>query len=335
MIKRILHSVSWRAERLLDRFKGQRDTRKIIEPYVGYATPEHLVVRGRVLAALRRSKPMPTQSWWVNLRQMLSLFMTDEVAHVALRANGVEGKSDEEGYFTLLLPRGTEAGWVDVEVGIVGRDGTTPCPVLVARRDARFGVISDIDDTMLKTGAYSILRNLWTSLTGNTLTRKIFPDAVYFIDRLADAGRNPIYFVSSSPWNLHHFLEAIFARAGLPKAPKFLRDLGLSKTQFVTGTHGDHKGGSIDVLMAANPDMQYVLAGDTGQHDTFVYRDAIRRHPGRIIAVVLREPGPGPDAKSQAAMEEIRQMGVTLLHAPNFEGFADILLQEDLAQQPA
>lgn len=331
MIKKLVHAVAWRTEYVIDRLKRQRDRRQIIEPYVGYATPTHLVVRGRVLAALRRSKPLPTQSLWVNFRQMVSLFLTDEVGGVTVRAAGAEAVSDEEGYFTLLLPRGAEEGWIDIDVEIAGRDGATRCPVLIARNDAAFGVISDIDDTVLQTGAYSILRNLWTSLTGNALTRRVFPDAVMFIERLSQSGRNPVYYVSSSPWNLHQFLQAIFARAGLPKAPKFLRDLGLSKTQFVTGTHGDHKGGSIDVLLAANPSLGYILVGDTGQHDAFVYRDAIERHPGRIKAVVLREPGPGPDQGSKAAMQVIRETGTPLLHAPTFDGFAESLLDQALA----
>ena len=335
MLKRILHSVAWRAEFILDRLRGQRDKRRIIEPYVGYATPEHLVVRGRVLASLRRNRPLPTQSLWVNFRQMVSLFLTDEVAGVELTARGVSAMSDEEGYFTLLVPRGAEAGWVDIAVGMTGRPGLTDCPVLVADPGADFAVISDIDDTMLQTGAYSLARNLWTSLTGNAMTRRIFPDAVALMNQLSDGGRNPVYYVSSSPWNLHHFLQAIFAKADLVRGPLFLRDLGLSKSQFITGTHGDHKGGSIDVLMAANPSLDFVLMGDTGQHDAFVYRDAAARHPGRIRAVILREPGPGPDAESREAMTALAQMGVPVLHGPDFTKVASELeAQESSGWRP-
>lgn len=331
MIKKMLHSLAWNTERILDGLRGQRDTRRIIEPYIGYATPDHLVVRGRVLSGLRRNKPVPTQSRWTNFKQMLSLFLTDEVAAVKVAAHDVTGLTDEEGYFTLLLPRTSELGWNDVEVTIEGRAGATLCPVLVADAQADFAIVSDIDDTMLKTGAYSLVRNLWTTFTGNAGTRSIFPDAVAFIQEVSRKGRNPVYYVSSSPWNLHQFLQNIFAAAGLVKGPTFLRDLGISKTQFITGTHGDHKGSSIDALMMANPKLRYVLVGDTGQHDAFVYRDAIARHPGRVMAIVLREPGPGPDAQSLTALEEIRQSGVPVLHGTDFSGFASRV--NDLAAQ--
>ncbi len=322
MLRNVLHKTVWRIETVVDRLRGQRDKRRIIEPYYGYATPDNLVVRGRVLTSLRRNNPKPDQSRWTNFKQMFALFVTDEVANVEVTASGVTAFSDAEGYFTLLLPRDGQTGWQAIEVRIAQEDESAICPVLVPQPDAAFAVVSDIDDTVLETGAYSLLRNLWTSLTGNALTRHVFPDAKSFIADLSDGGRNPVYYVSSSPWNLHIFLTEIFDRVGLVKGPKFLRDLGVSETQFITGTHGDHKGSSIDALLAANPDLPHVLVGDTGQHDAFVYRDAIQRHPGRIAAVVLHEPGPGPDAESLAAIREISASGTLVLHAAQFDGFA-------------
>ena len=140
---------------------------------------------------------------------------------------------------------------------------------------------------------------------------------------LAEGDRNPVFYVSSSPWNLHDFLDTIFARAGLPMGPMFLRDLGISETQFISGTHGDHKGAAIDAILNANPGLSFVLIGDTGQHDAEVYRDAARRRPGRIRAVALRQPGKRPDRASRAAMAEIEADGIPLFAAPTFAGAAE------------
>lgn len=322
----LLHRMALRAERLVDRLFTRKTTARVVDPYIGYATPDHLVLRGRVLSALRRTEPDATHNWWINLRQMVSLFATDEVAGVAVSAKGVTTRSDAEGYFTLTLPRGaTPPGWHDVPVTLEGFEDAALCPVLVPRPDARYLVISDIDDTMLDTGAYSLARNLWTSMTGNALTRRVFPDAVALMNQLSDEGRNPVFYVSSSPWNLHHFLDRIFHAAGLVRGPTFLRDLGVSETQLITGTHGDHKGRAIDTVLAAMPDLLVILMGDTGQHDAAVYRDAIARHPARIKAVILREPGPGPDTEARAAMEDIRATGTQLLHGPDFSGLAERL----------
>ncbi len=279
----------------------------VIAPYIGYATPDHLMVRGRVLSKLREDTVRDGQSRWINLRQMARLFLTDEVAGVLVSAGDYSAETDEEGYFTILVPRDGQAGWV--EITVMAGDASADCPVMVADPDAKFGVISDIDDTQMETGAYSLIRNIWTSLTGNALTRKVYPDAVALMNQLHDGGRNPVYYVSSSPWNLHSFLEQIFDRAGLPRGPMFLRDFGISETQFITGTHGDHKGSAVDRIIAAHPDLNFILIGDTGQHDAQVYFDAIQRHPGRIDHIVLRAAGRVDDA-DRAGVGRIREAGV-------------------------
>ncbi|SFR34815.1 phosphatase domain-containing protein [Litoreibacter janthinus] len=319
-MKRILHLAALKLETLIDRWFGRTGKGRVIDPYIGYATPESLVIRGRVLSKIARNKPADGQRLMTNIRQMLSLFLTDEVADVTVRAGETSATSDDEGYFSLTLPRLQASGWHEVAVSIEGFEDLATCPALVPREDARFLVISDIDDTMIETGAYVLWKNLWTSLTGNALTRRVFADAVSMMTRLSDEGRNPVFYVSSSPWNFHYFLEQIFTHAALVRGPMFLRDLGISESQFVTGTHGDHKGSSIDTILAANPTLPAILIGDTGQHDAQVYLDAIARHAGRIHAVVLREPGPGPNAEVQGTMMQIEATGTRLYHAPDFKG---------------
>ena len=322
-LRRTLHRLALGAERAIDRRIARRGReRPIIEPYGGYATPEHLIARARVLTALRRGEPLPTQSRWANFKQMAALFLTGEVEGVRVLAGGTEAVSDAEGYVSLLIPRnGQGPGWHEVEAHCEGFAEEKPLPILVPRPDAAFGVISDIDDTLIHTGAYSLMRNLWNSLTGNALTREVFADAVELMRLWHEGGRNPVFYVSSSPWNLHHFLETIFAGADLPRGPKFLRDYGLSETSVIAEGHGGHKGSAIDVILEANPGLPFRLLGDTGQHDAEVYREAAARHPGRITHVALRRPRPDwlrADPASRSAMEALRQMGVEVYSGRDF-----------------
>jgi len=294
-------------EAVLGRLRPPRTAPPVIEAYLGYSTPEHWVARGRVLTRLIRPEVRPGQRRLRNLLQMTSLFLTDEVAEVTVTApaHGVSAVTDEEGYFTLLVPRGTPHGWAEVAVEAEGARAVLP--VQVAPPGARLAVVSDIDDTVIATGAWSLWRNLRTTLTGNMTTRHVFPDAVELLHRLSEGGGNPLFFVSSSPWNMHGFLEGVFARAGLVKAPLFLRDLGIGEMQLVSSTHGEHKGSVIDRLLAANPDLPFWLVGDTGQHDAEVYADAALRHPGRIARVTLRRAG---RTAPEAPVARLREAGI-------------------------
>ena len=327
MIRSALHKIAVYSERIGDRLWQRNQSRsRIIDPYIGFATRDAVILRGRVLTAIRRGAATPDQSTFTNLRQMVSLFLTDEVADVELSCQGVTTRTDEEGYFTLTLPRTDLVGWADYIVAITGHEDTVICRALIPRGDADFTVISDIDDTVMQTGAYSLARNLWTSMTGNALTRKVFPDAIEFMDQMSQSGKNPVYYVSSSPWNLHYFLEQIFERNRLVRGPKFLRDLGISETQFITGTHGDHKGASIDAIVNGTDIHNVILVGDMGQHDPFVFRDAIKRHPERIKHIVLRQLGPSPDEHMRETLAEIDALGVPVLRDGSFAGFAKIIL---------
>lgn len=322
IIRRFIHRLALRGERLIDRLAIRGKGDPVLEAYRGYATPDALVLRGRVLTSLRRSTPVPEQSRLTNLLQMASLFLTGEVRDVPVRVveTKVEATSNAEGYLSIEVPIGdVDPGWTELCVEIVGVEKTAvPFPVMVPNQAAQFGVISDVDDTMLETGAYSLARNLWTTFTGSTLTRRIFPDAIKLMDELAQSGRNPVFYVSSSPWNLHHFLDTIFMRAGLVPGPMFLRDLGVSDRHLLVGSHGSHKSAAINRILEANPDLPFILMGDTGQHDAAVYADAVERHPGRIKAIILRAPGPGADKKDEAEMARARTLGATVLSSKDF-----------------
>ncbi|MGF1551311.1 MAG: phosphatase domain-containing protein [Paracoccaceae bacterium] len=246
----------------------------------------------------------------------------------AVASNGEEGAatSDEEGYVTLRLPRPEGVvGWVGVDARVEGAPASeTRLRVLVPEPRAPAMAISDIDDTVMRTGAWSLALNLWTSLTSSAQEREIYADAAATLTRLAEAGC-PIYYVSSSPWNLRAFLAQVFERAGVPEGPMFLRDFGLSEGKFVTEGHGSHKGEAIDLLMAANPDLPVLLFGDVGQEDPAVYADAVERWPGRVRAVVLREPRPGLADDDRPALARLRASGVAVHVTEDFAAVAGLL----------
>ncbi|NVK16134.1 MAG: DUF2183 domain-containing protein [Rhodobacteraceae bacterium] len=323
MIKKVLHRTALSAERLLDRLQPRirrKSAPLVIDPYYGYSTPEHLIVRGRVLAALRSSAAREGQGVLRNIWQMVSLFLTDEAAGVTVTHGETKAVTDEEGYFQLPLPVGRAPGWHDIEVSVADGGAPAACPVFVPRPDARLLVVSDIDDTVLHTSAYSLLRNLWTTFSGNVLTRRIYPDSAALLRRLSEQGRNPVFYVSSSPWNMHAFLAQVFKQADLVRGPMFLRDLGLSETQFISAGHGSHKGQSIDLLLNAHPRLPAVLVGDTGQKDAAIYLAAVRRHPGRIRAVLLRIPEDGLNEDDKRDLKLLEATGVTVIATPNFKG---------------
>lgn len=309
------------AENLWDKFdiaEGLEPAQ--ILPHIGYATPTSMIARGR-LVTYRQEREDDTPSVWNNLQSMAARFLTNELADVEVQSGNISTRTDEEGYFALELPRAT-SGWHDVEVYLPHYDARAILPVFVPPEDSTIGIISDIDDTVLKTDAWSLPKNLMTTLTGHADTRVIFDDAIRLYNSF-EARLWPIFYVSSSPWNLHKFLTTVFKRSGLPRGPKFLRDFGIGDNQLITGTHGDHKGQAIDLILAANPAIKFVLIGDTGQHDPQVYAAAAARHEGRINTVIFRRAGPIDDIEDQTALTKFAALGIPVHIVESYDDLPD------------
>jgi phosphatidate phosphatase APP1 len=237
------------------------------------------------------------------VRRTLHHFVTDELPGVPLRISvagaTVEAVSDHEGYFRVEIDPDPEllvSPWTTGTVELAGeyRGVTAPPPtpieVRVPHPDARFGILSDIDDTILETGVQRVARMVRQTITGSALTRTAFPGAAELYRDLA-GGPNPVFYVSSSPWNLHAFLLAFLRHRAFPDGPVLLRDL-------LGGPAGrEQKADRIREVLDLHPDLDFVLLGDSGEKDPEIYAATVRDHPGRVLAVYIREvrldPGDG------------------------------------------
>ncbi|QIG41929.1 DUF2183 domain-containing protein [Nocardioides anomalus] len=290
---------AWEAAR---RGRGGVPTDFRIEAYLGHGGPARVVVRGRVLDDPPLSEAVEGEGVGAALRRTLRGFLTDELPGVPLRVEvggaSAEVVSDAEGYFVARLAAvDLTAPWTDGTVTLAaayrGLESAPPAPVRVRvpAPGARFGVVSDIDDTVLQTGVQRAGLMLRQTLTGSALTRTPFPGAAALYRDLADDDTNPFFYVSSSPWNLHAFLVAFLEHRGFPLGPVLLRDL------LGAGGGREPKHGRIREALTTHPDLPFVLIGDSGERDPQVYADVVREFPDRILAVYIREvrldPGDG------------------------------------------
>ena len=155
-----------RTRHALDRRLG-RDRPVRVEAYRGYGTPDRVRVRGRVLYGDPPGPAAPTDRWWINLRNALRRIESDEVpgarVRVAFGGERVEATADAEGHFVAELRPGASVPadrlWHQAIVELVDPPGVDAVATSVALpRGARFGIVSDLDDTVLRTDARNALR---------------------------------------------------------------------------------------------------------------------------------------------------------------------------------
>jgi phosphatidate phosphatase APP1 len=97
---------------------------------------------------------------------------------------------------------------------------------MIPSPSARFAVVSDIDDTVIQSHAASLLRAVFEIFFSNARTRLCLRRRLYQALQRGMNGQehNPIFYVSSSPWNFYDLLVEFLERQQLPAGPMFLRD---------------------------------------------------------------------------------------------------------------
>jgi phosphatidate phosphatase APP1 len=290
----------------------------IILPYLWYGTPQHLGVRGRVLEDDGFRPTRDAERRWRNLIAFFKRMESDVVPGAALRAKyknlRAETTSDREGYFSMDLTARAEAGWNEVELELA-RDPAirATARVLVPARDAKFGIISDIDDTIVYSNVLSKWRMILSLALSNARTRKPFKGVGAFY-RALHGGVNPVFYVSKGPWNLYVPLVEYLEVQGLPLGPLALRDFGLRMNR-------NHKTEAIEAILVTYPRLPFVLIGDSGEQDPEIYSAIVRRHPQRIRAIYIRSVDPDPLRLRaiQGLIEEVAPTGCQLVLAPDSE----------------
>ena len=183
---------------------------------------------------------------------------------------------------------------------------------------AGFGVISDLDDTVVRSSATNVLKMAWIVVRNNAHTRLPFEGVAAFYRALHrgddEESSNPIFYVSSSPWNIYDVLEDFLDVHGVPPGPLFLKDWSPT----VLGKPQDHKLGVIRRLLDTYPDLPFVLIGDSGEEDPEIYLQTVRERPGRIRAVYIRDVASAErDAEVRTLADEARKLGTEMVAVPD------------------
>lgn len=341
---RKIHDWKARAQALVERWDNLSDSlrsrlRKItgfnyplmIMPYLGYGTPDKLLLSGRVLEDEGFIPAGDRDNTWQNLVNIYRRFETDEVAGARIRAlfQGVEKEvvTDHEGYYSMeinpIKPLDSRL-WHEVELELLdppSKDGQrilSTAQVLVPSSTATIGIISDLDDTVISTNVPNKLKMILTVTLFNEHTRKPFEGVAAFYRALqkGKSGReeNPIFYVSSSPWNLYTLLSEFLKVQEIPMGPLFLRDFG-DHLLFSLQDQHSHKMSNIKKILDTFPHLPFVLIGDSGEQDPEIYRQIVKEYPKRVRVIYIRSVNRHPSRIEaiDKLVEEVRETACQLV----------------------
>jgi len=349
--EKVAGAEDWLTEQRMKRKLGKeafRGTDVIVYRGYGYGETAKVLVRVAESARLKESSRLP---YWsvlkANVQRHWSLALAGVKVTATIGDHTVEGVTDRHGFVPLTLTVPDLApGWTQVVVRTVPvRDDvvgevTEAGRVFKPHPAAPFAVISDIDDTVIKSGLTEGMSSVRRTLLGDQHTRRAIPGMSSLYRGLARTGtvdgHDPgFFFVSTGSWAFFEMLTQFLQLRGFPRGPLFLTDWGPSD-RYLHRSGALHKRHTIGRLMKAYPETPFVCIGDTGQGDYGAYVTAAKENPGRITLIILIPAGDEEKtAEMKACAQGDREEGVPVFVADDVVDATRLCLEAGLCDDVA
>lgn len=322
---------NWRAHRRLE-----RGATPVAKGFMGYGTQSWV----RVLARVVVTSPLDDQTASLEAaskvvrdgmrgwRNFVNPPLPNCRVTIEVGGRSFEAVADRGGVVDVRLEVPMELGWQTYRITPEGgRPGEGE--IRVVDETIKFGVVSDIDDTVMVTALPRPMLAAWNTFILDEHARTPTPGMPVLYDRLtASTDVGLLVYLSTGPWNVASTLKRFLARNLYPKAPLLLTDWGPTPTRYFRSGK-EHKMAQLTRLAEEYPDYKWFLFGDDGQHDEEIYGWFERTYPGRVEAVVIRQLSAGEavlaGGRSQHARDLAARGDVPWIYAPDGAGVAQQL----------
>ncbi|RPB18823.1 hypothetical protein L211DRAFT_831259 [Terfezia boudieri ATCC MYA-4762] len=274
-----------------------------------------------------------TQKLHSTMQARLSPFLTTPAFHMPLTVffyNNTDAQSttlrtDNLGHFSIRKP----LPFFPTHVRVLA--GETLCAeeeVRYINPESGISLISDIDDTIKISGIGTGLREMFRNVFTREMSNMPVPGVAGWFNALAASPLHvQVHYLSNSPWQLYPFLkELIVDYMKLPRGTWHLKKY----SGFVQGIFEpvtERKKESLESLMRDFPGRKWILVGDGGEGDLEVYTEAVKKWPGKVIAVYIRDvsgigekevrTGIGPNSQKEYSTESIEMPSRIHMHQGN------------------
>ena len=322
-----------------------RGWRTRVVSHTGYGSERFVRVLGRVLLT-RQPESHPGADAEAPMRELRAAedeqrgwraFITAPAMNVpvtiAVGGRTIRSRSDRSGYIDVSVKdHGLPPGWHDVTISSPDAEDVEAA-VQVIGGDETFGIISDIDDTVISTSLPRPFIAAWNTFVRAESARHVVPGmATMYRELLDEHPGAPIVYVSTGAWNTAPHLNRFLKKHGYPLGPLLLTDWGPTNSGWFRSGQ-EHKRACLHRLANEFPNIRWLLVGDDGQHDPKIYGDFAEDRPDRVEAIAIRELTPTeqvlshglPVSNEELAPPRRHRRDVPVFRAPDGYGLLRIL----------
>lgn len=140
-------------------------------------------------------------------------------------------------------------------------------------------LISDIDDTILKSHATNYIKLVLKTLFSQLSKRDSFTDTSDFYNKLSE--KWSVIYLSNSTWDIFPLVKAFLNEFKFPSGQVLLQNL--RDKEII------HKKHVLTKIQLMHPKAKFILIGDEGQKDLSYYFDFAQKHPEQVESIYIRK----------------------------------------------
>lgn len=273
----------WRERRA--RRRGRRAT---AVPFPAYGSTTWVRVVGRVLIVPPRLTKAaragsPVRGW----RSFASIPVSFASVTVQIGGRSHTLVADRGGVIDTVVEADLQPGWQTFTMSVEGEQ-SVDAEVFIVDESIDFGVVCDVDDTVMVTALPRPFIAAWNSFVLDEHARTPVPGMAVLLEQLRrDHPGSPVIYLSTGAWNVAPTLRRFLSRHLFPAGAMLLTDWGPTHDRWFRSGRL-HKSTNLRRLATEFPHVKWLLIGDDGQHDESIYDEFQQEHPQSVAAVAIR-----------------------------------------------
>lgn len=281
-----------------------------IVPFTGYGSTKFVRVLARaVMHDPHREDSDRTREGHLDMHRGWRSFLGTHVGMLPVTitagAAKIQTKADRSGYLDVVIRgHGLDPGWHSITIRAAS-GASAVARVNILPPDLRYGLISDIDDTVMVTYLPRAMIAAWNTFVRHTSTRQPVPGMAELYEDLVERHPGmPVFYLSTGAWNVVPTLTRFLKNYNYPEGPMLMTDWGPTNWGWFPSGQ-EHKRTQLRRLAIEFPQVRWYLVGDDGQHDPMLFREMAREHPQHVRAILIRQLNPTEQFLAHGTLGEL------------------------------
>lgn len=257
-----------------------------------------------------------------NLQDVLSMFLVDSESFKTLtlyinNQSVLFGRSGFNGHIqnTVEITSNRKDISLDIEIheAVLSTEKRQRQGVIRLIPSQGISIISDIDDTIKDSHVLDkkeLIKNTFLRPAKPVKSMNLWYQELRRYYSIAQKSNVYFHYVSASPWQLYPTLEKFLQQYGFPSGSLYLKNFRVKDSsilQFLKPST-EYKVETISRLIKRYPRREFILIGDSGEHDPEIYGRIVKAFPDQVKMIYIRKV-PGSNLSVKRFNEAFKGIG--------------------------